>query len=141
MPKANEVKNVTPTAEADLKKEETITKVKEEPKAATEKKPEPKAETKSEPKAEKKSAASKTTTAKASTTRKTTAKKTASARKAKESVCLQYAGRELEVADIVEKVKKACAGKTIKDIRVYLKPEENMAYYVVNGEDTGSVEM
>lgn len=140
MPKANEVKIVTPTAEADLKKEETVSKVKEEPKAVLEK-TEPKAEKKSEPKAEKKTAASKTTTAKASTTRKTAEKKTATSRKAKESVCLQYAGRELEVTDIVEKAKKAYAGKTIKDIRVYLKPEENMAYYVINGDETGSIEI
>lgn len=140
MPKANELKIVTPTAEADLKKEETVTKVKEEPKAALEE-TEPKAEKKSEPKAEKKAATSKTTTAKASTTRKTAEKKTATSRKVKESVCLQYAGRELEVTDIVEKAKKAYAGKTIKDIRVYLKPEENMAYYVINGDETGSIEI
>lgn len=141
MPKANEVKNGTLTAEADLKKEETVTIIKEEPKTEAEKKTEPKAEKKSEPKAEKKTAASRTATAKASTTKKTAAKKTATPRKVKESVCLQYAGRELEVTDIVEKVKKSWTGKTIKDIRVYLKPEESMAYYVINGEETGSIEM
>ena len=133
MPKANEVKNGTLTAEADLKKEETVTIIKEDPKAEAEKK--------SEPKAEKKTAASRTATAKASTANKTAAKKTATPRKVKVAVCLQYAVRELEVTDIVEKVKKSWTGKTIKDIRVYLKPEESMAYYVINGEESGSIEM
>lgn len=67
--------------------------------------------------------------------------KTAASRKAKEAVYLQYAGRELEISDIVEKAKNAYGGRSIKEIRVYVKPEENMAYYVVNGKETGSVQI
>jgi cell envelope opacity-associated protein A len=68
--------------------------------------------------------------------------KTANSTKAviTETVCLQYAGREIELSDILAKVKASCEGESaIKDIRVYVKPEENMAYYVVNGDVTGSI--
>lgn len=69
---------------------------------------------------------------------KTRAHKTANS--VTETVCLQYAGREIELSDILAKVKAACEGEsTIKDIRVYVKPEENMAYYVVNSDVTGSI--
>ena len=29
--------------------------------------------------------------------------------------------------------------KDLKDIKIYIKPEENKAYYVINGDITGSV--
>lgn len=77
--------------------------------------------------------------------KKTAEKKTAEKRTrktaVKESVYLQYLGKELNSADIVEAAKKASGEKTITSITVYLKPEENKAYYVVNGDVTGSVEL
>ena len=57
----------------------------------------------------------------------------------KESVYLQYLGKELNSADIVEAAKKASGEKKITSITVYLKPEENMAYYVINDDVTGSI--
>ena len=51
---------------------------------------------------------------------------------------LQYAGREYNADDIVAKVKEAAAAdtgkKTFKSLDIYVKPEENVAYYVVNGK-------
>ena len=45
--------------------------------------------------------------------------------------------------EIMEKAKAAYAGdvKSIKEIQVYVKPEENMAYFVVNGDETGSFDL
>ena len=79
--------------------------------------------------------------AKADDAKKTTSKKPAAAKQVTESVCIQYGGREIETADILERAKATYAGdaKQMKDIRVYVKPEENMAYFVVNGDETGSM--
>ncbi|MEE0419616.1 MAG: DUF6465 family protein [Lachnospiraceae bacterium] len=80
--------------------------------------------------------------------KKTPAKK-APAKKAaiKETVFLQYGGKEISNEDVVKKVKeiwtKTLKNKVgdIKTISIYLKPEENMAYYVINDDVTGSVEL
>ena len=29
--------------------------------------------------------------------------------------------------------------KDLKDVKIYIKPEENAAYYVINGDVTGAV--
>ena len=64
-------------------------------------------------------------------------------KKVKESLYIQYAGKEVESLEIMEKAKAAYAGdvKSIKEIQVYVKPEENMAYFVVNGDETGSFDL
>ena len=116
-----------------------------EAKVTTEKK-EAKAET---------AAAKKTATTKkaATTTKKTTAaKKATTATKkttSKKSVnidaktVVQYAGKEVVVSDVVETVKKLWVEKfqgkleEIKTIEIYVKPEENKAYFVVNGLGNG----
>ena len=57
-----------------------------------------------------------------------------------EEVFLQYAGKEFTTKDLVSEVKKAWTEMTgkkeedIQDIKVYVKTEENKAYYVVNCE-------
>lgn len=55
------------------------------------------------------------------------------------AVYVQYAGREAAVQDLLEAAKQAyiAAGhkeEDIETINVYVKPEENAAYYTVNGE-------
>ena len=66
-----------------------------------------------------------------------TAKKAAVAA---EEIFIQYAGKEFTTKDVVANVKKAWTEMTgkkeedIQDIKVYVKTEENKAYYVVNGE-------
>ncbi len=103
-----------------------------------------KAETKKAPaKAETKT---KKTTVKKEASAKTPAEKpkaAAGSKKAKESIYIQYAGKELEISEIMEKAKDAYEGdlKSVKEFTVYVKPEENMAYFVVNGDETGSVSL
>lgn len=79
---------------------------------------------------------------------KKAAPKTSAKRAAKrtESVILQYAGKEVKTADILNKVTEAfvAAGNKetdMKDVTVYVKPEENKAYYVINETVTGAVEL
>lgn len=55
----------------------------------------------------------------------------------KEKVFLQYEGKEVVVDDILEKVKQEFIlegnnAAAIKSIRLYVKPEENAAYYIIN---------
>ena len=73
--------------------------------------------------------------------KRTTTRKTA----VKETVYLQYLGKEINKDDLVKQVKdiwtkelKNKAGD-LKSVTLYLKPEENMAYYVINGDVTGSI--
>ena len=62
---------------------------------------------------------------------------------AAEEIFIQYAGKEFTTKDVVANVKKAWTEMTgkkeedIQDIKVYVKTEENKAYYVVNGEAEG----
>lgn len=54
------------------------------------------------------------------------------------SVYIEYAGKQVVAKDVLEAAKKAYSeinkDAVIKTIEVYVKPEENAAYYVVNGE-------
>jgi hypothetical protein len=54
-----------------------------------------------------------------------------------EKIFLQYGGREIVVNDIIDKVKKnylleGNKASDIKSLRLYIKPEENTAYYIIN---------
>lgn len=90
----------------------------------------------------KKSAAKKTAakTATKKTTTSTTAKKAAPANT---EVYVQFWGKEVYAKDVVENVKKIWTeemGKKesdLKDLKVYIKPEDNGAHYVINGDITG----
>lgn len=72
--------------------------------------------------------------------KKTSAAKKAPAKKVepKASVIIEYAGNQIVAKDVLAAATKAFKasnkGVTIKTIEVYVKPEENVAYYVVNGE-------
>lgn len=73
--------------------------------------------------------------------------KKAPAKKAaiKETVYLQYLGKEISQQELVKQVKEVWTKQLkkkvgeIKSITIYLKPEENTAYYVVNDEVRGSI--
>lgn len=96
----------------------------------------------------KKTESTKTTTASNLTTTPTagktasTAPKTTCVRKTV-SVSLQYGGMEWTIDVLTERAIVAWTAehsqkKTVaKDIKLYVKPEENMVYYVING-DSGS---
>ena len=93
------------------------------------------------------------TTAKKAPAKKTTAKKTtakkAPAKKAelKTEMYLQFYGKEYSDKEILQKVKeiwtKVLKNKVgdMKDVKIYLKPEESKAYYVINGDTTGEVDL
>ena len=86
-------------------------------------------------KAVKKTVASAKTTAKKATT---AAKKATAA--VKSAVYVQYAGREVDVTELTSAAQKDYMKKTgkkaseVKKVEIYIKPEENAEYYVVNGE-------
>ena len=73
------------------------------------------------------------------TTKKAPAKK-APAKKADPRLAytLNSLAKQIVAKDVLDKAVKAYAeahkGAEIKTIEVYVKPEENVAYYVVNGE-------
>ena len=97
----------------------------------------PKAEAKEVKKAPAKKVA--TTTKKATTAKKETVKK-------ETVITVQYLGNEVSVASVEEKVKAAyvAAGNkatSIKTLSIYVKPEEFAAYYVINGDFTGRVDL
>ena len=58
----------------------------------------------------------------------------------KEAVYIQFAGSEYNLDEIRANVKKAWTEETgnkesdIKEVQIYVKPEEHAAYYVVNQE-------
>ena len=82
---------------------------------------------------EKKAPAKKATTTKAATT-KTTAKKTT------ETVFVQCFGYEITTDDIKAKVAESVGKKSVKELNIYVKPEEGMIYYTADGEQ-GSVNL
>ena len=95
----------------------------------------------------KKATAAKATAAKKTAAKKTTATKKATAKKAeiKTEMYLQFSGKEYSQEEILQKVKDIWTYDLhqnvddIKDVQLYLKPEESAAYYVVNGVESGKV--
>jgi hypothetical protein len=57
----------------------------------------------------------------------------------KADVILQYGGRQYTEKEIIDRV-KAAAPKA-KDLTIYVKPEENRAYYVADGNADNFVEL
>lgn len=61
----------------------------------------------------------------------------------KSNFYIEYYGKQIEEADLVKKAKAIWtnSGNKVSDIaslNIYVKPEENMAYYVFNDDVTGS---
>ena len=145
--------NVTAAAKAvaakaaDTKTEETKTTPaasaaevkKEEPKKTAKKAPAKKTTAKKAP-AKKAAAAKKTTTKTTTKAAKTPAKKAA----VKETLHVQFAGKSYTTDELVKIAKdvwkydlKQKAGD-FKSVELYVKPEENVVYYVINGDVTGN---
>ena len=98
----------------------------------------------------KKTAAKKTTTRKTTAAKKTTTKtaaKTTAAKKAEPvtEVYVQYWGKEIHTSEVADRIKKIWTedmGKKaseLKDLKIYIKPEDNGAHYVINGDVTGLI--
>jgi len=146
-----EVKKATAKVVAKVPAEEKKVEVK----AAEVKAPEVKAEVKKEavkkdtvkktPTA-KKAPAKKAPAAKKETVKKETVKKAPAAKKpvVKEEVNFQFSGKSYTSDDLIRITKDVWKydlnGKEedVKSIELYVKPEENTAYYVINGDVTGS---
>ena len=81
----------------------------------------------------------------------TEAKKTATkaVKKAKKEVVetsfVQFSGKSLDTVDIIANCKAAFKAeskrKTIEDIKVYINVDDSRAYYVVNDDFSGSIEI
>lgn len=90
-------------------------------------------------KAEPKKEAAKKETVKKETAKKAPAKKATTTKKAVEpAVVVQFGGQEVAMATVIENAKKAFEAEgnkvsSIKEIQIYVKPEEYAAYYVING--------
>lgn len=108
--------------------------------AKVEKKVEAVKETAAEKKAPAKKAAAKPAAKKAAAkpaAKKAPAKKAAAKKETGDKVVLQYNGKDIEMKAVVEACKadyKAKGHKTASNVVVYVKPEENTAYYTVAGK-------
>lgn len=75
----------------------------------------------------------------------TAPKKAPAASKKADEVFVQFAGKEFNVPEIVAAAKaafkEANGRKAIKSCNVYVKPEENAAYYVINDDFSGKIEL
>ena len=76
--------------------------------------------------------------------KKTAAKKTVK-KEVTQTVYVQYAGKNVAVEDMLPKIKKVWqkAGnkiRDIKDVKLYVKPEDHKVYFVVNDEFCDSVD-
>ena len=107
------------------------TEVKAEPKKKT---AETKTETKVEVKNEVKTAETKTETTKKAPAKRTTSKKTV------ENVYIQHNGSEYLVTELIEKAKVLSEVKSPKKIDLYVKPDDNAAYYVVD-DKSGKIDL
>ncbi|MCI5794462.1 MAG: DUF6465 family protein [Ruminococcus sp.] len=56
-------------------------------------------------------------------------------------VVVQFGGSEVNTDELVEKAKIASEIKSIKKVDVYVKPEVNKVYYVVNGDTFGDFDL
>lgn len=101
------------------------------------------------PATEKEAPAKKTVTEKAATVKKTAVRKTSSRKTVSlnTEVYVQWLGKEVYERDIIENIKKVWTEEMGKkeselvDLKIYIKPEDNGAHYVINGDITGFIEL
>ena len=66
---------------------------------------------------------------------------------AKQTIYVQYMGNETTTDDIMKKIKEYWTKELkkkvseMKSVTVYVKPEEGKAYYVINDEIKGDIEL
>lgn len=132
-------------AKATVKAEPVKVAVKEETKVET-KSVAKKVEAKEEVKETAKKAPAKKTTATKAPAKKAATKKTTAANDAMNTqVYIQTSYCEIVAKDVIEKSIEAYKNEgnklKVKDINVYIKPEENAAYYVINEKIAGRVDI
>ena len=59
----------------------------------------------------------------------------------KTKVEIQYEDLTVTGDQLISKAKKAYGKKDIKDLNIYVKPEEKMGYFVGNGSDNGCFDL
>ena len=64
----------------------------------------------------------------------------------KVNVCLQYQGKQVEEQEIIAKIKAwwKDQGNMIKDLDtldIYMKPEDGKAYFTINGDISGDIDL
>ena len=132
---AESVKTVKTETAAPAVKAGVKETVKEAPKAEVKteavKAEAPKAEKKAEVKAEPK---------------KRGPKPKAEKKEAVQNVYVQFAGKEILTADLAAQVTEKWVAlghraSSIKELNLYVKPEDNAAYYVINGKESGKIEL
>ena len=141
-----EVKKATAKVVAKVPAEEKKVEVKAAEVKAAEVKAEVKKEAVKKTPAAKKAPAKKAPAAKKETVKKETVKKEPAAKKpvVKEEVNFQFSGKSYTSEDLIRITRDVWKydlnGKEedIQSIELYVKPEENTAYYVINGDVTGS---
>lgn len=79
--------------------------------------------------------------------KKPAAKKTTKKTELKTELCIQFGEKEYTDKEVLKLVKavwtkemKRKVGE-MKKVQIYVKPEESAAYFVINGEVTGKVEL
>lgn len=96
---------------------------------------------------EKPAKAEKKPAAKKAAEKKPAAKKPSAKAEVKTEMFLQFDGKEFTEKEIFQKVKevwtKVLKNKVgdMKDVKIYLKPEESAAYYVINDDTSGKIEL
>lgn len=125
-----DVKKAATEAVASVKEAATAAKESETAKKATET-------------AKKATATAKKTATKAKATTEKAVKK--AKKEVVKTTTLQFSGKEYKVDEIMklaeEAFKRDYKKKTIEEINIYIKPEENKVYYVVNGDCVGSADL
>ena len=125
-----EVKKTTKTTEEAAVKKTAA-------KAAAKKAPAKKAET----------AEAAVKTAAKTTAKKTTTTRTKKAAAMKETISIQFAGKDYTTEQLVKSAKDIWEFDLKKDpadfkeVQLYVKPEEAKAYYVINGTESGSFDI
>lgn len=117
---------------------------------AAPKKAAPKKATPSKKETTKKETANKETSKKEASTKKATKKTTNKVEKENKAlipqVIFQFLGNELDANAIATQAKEAWIAEgnseaSIETLAVYIKPEEAAAYYVINGEPAGKIQL
>ncbi len=93
--------------------------------------------------AEKKEEAVKTTAkaAEPKTEKAVAKKKTTAPKKAKETVYIQQSGNEITSEELIANAKKLSGIKSPKTVDVYVRPEINKVYYVIDGDNFGEFDL
>jgi len=92
-------------------------------------------------------AAAEVKTAAKTTTKKTTTTRTKKAAAVKETVSIQFAGKDYTTEQLVKIAKDVWEFDLKKDpaefkeVQLFVKPEEAKAYYVINGTESGSFDI